>query len=66
VLTGKSRLANAETSLGPGDEIEMACVYTGKDRAWFESLDTESQERVVEGDRINSLFRTLARAAKHG
>jgi len=43
--------------LASGDEIALACLYTGKDRAWFEGLDALSQERVVvEGDRINLDF----------
>jgi len=40
-----------------GDEIALACLYTGRDRSWFENLDADSQERVViEGDRINADF----------
>jgi hypothetical protein len=40
-----------------GDEIALACLYTGKERAWFEALDPVSQEQVViEGDRINADF----------
>jgi len=40
-----------------GDEIALACLYTGRDRAWFEGLEADSQERVViEGDRINADF----------
>jgi len=40
-----------------GDEIALGCLYTGRDRTWFESLDANSQERVViEGDRLNADF----------
>jgi hypothetical protein len=43
--------------LAQGNEPTLACFYSGRDRAWFDSLDPDSQERVVvEGDRINADF----------
>ena len=39
------------------DDVAIACLYTGKDAAWFNRLDAESQELIaVEGDRINLDF----------
>ncbi len=39
------------------NEVVLACLYTGRDRAWFEGLVPESQEQVVvQGDRLNADF----------
>lgn len=64
-LTEKQTIRLRQITLGEcekllmaqGDEIALACLYTGKDRAWFDTLSADSQEQVVvEGDRINADF----------